>query len=151
MPVTMQQVLAVIDKDEPDYTRAAQLGPDALTHLQQIVDADDPLRASKAAYTASLIPGPGSVELLRKAAEHPDPQIRVAVAHALRNMADAASASLLTRLLEDQDPGVRKVTLGTVGELGRPELRDQVTQIAEQDPEDFLRHMAAETVPRLQR
>ncbi|SRR6266496_667754 len=149
MPVTMQQVLAEIDKDEPDYALAAQLGPDALPHLRQIVDADDPLRASKAAYAASLIQGPGSVELLQKAAEHHDPQVRVTVAHALRNAADAAPTELLERLLADQDPGVRKVALGTVGGLGRSALREQVAMIAAHDPAEFVRGIATETARKL--
>ena len=59
MAVTMQQVLAQIDKDEPDYERAAKLGKGALPHLRQIIEADDPMLASKATYAASLIGGRG--------------------------------------------------------------------------------------------
>jgi HEAT repeat protein len=145
MPVTMQQVLAEIDKDEPNYARAAKLGPDAVPHLRQIAEADDPLRASKAAYLASLIPGQGSVDLLTAAAAHHAPEVRVAVAHALRNTKEAPPAVLET-LLEDSDPGVRKVTLGTVGHLNVPALRAKVAAIAKDDDEEFLRDAAGTTM-----
>jgi len=150
MSVTMQQVLAEIDKDEPNYTRAAQLGPEALPHLRQIVEADDPLRASKAAYLASLIPGPGAVEILRAAAQRREPEIRVTVAHALRNTGEATS-ELLAGLLDDQDSGVRKVALSSVKHLRLPALREKVARIAQHDPEAFLRSIAAETISAMDR
>jgi HEAT repeat protein len=143
MPVTMQQVLAEIDKDEPNYAAAAGLGWEALPHLQMIIEADDPLRAAKAAYAASLIGGMDSPEVLRKAAAHRDPQVRLAMAHGLKNSASGAPTELLKQLLEDGDPGVRKVALGTVEHLAHPELRDIVTAISERDPEDFVRKAAA--------
>jgi HEAT repeat protein len=83
MPVSMSEVLAELDRDEPDYSRAAQLGPEALPHLRQVVEADNPLRAAKAAYLASLIPGNDSTRLLEQAADHADPSVRVAAAHGL--------------------------------------------------------------------
>ena len=39
MSITMQQVLAEIDREEPDYAAFTALGADALPHLQVIVDA----------------------------------------------------------------------------------------------------------------
>ena len=143
MPVNMQQVLAEIDKDEPNYPALAKLGPEALPHLQLIVDADDPLRASKAAYAASLIGGPAAVDLLRKAADHHDPQVRIAAAHGLRNSAEGAPTDLLARLLDDHDAGVRKIALATVGHLKRSDLHEKVAAIAKHDPEEYIRAAAS--------
>jgi hypothetical protein len=36
MPVTMEQVRAFLDPEEPDYQQAAQLGPEALPHLEEL-------------------------------------------------------------------------------------------------------------------
>ena len=149
MPVTMNQVLAEIDKDEPNYAAAAKLGRDALPHLRMIAEAEDPLRASKAAYLASLIGGPDSVELLKKAAEHHDPQVRLAVAHGLRNADAAAPNDLLERLLGDHDAGVRKMAVSTVGDLGRSALKAKVAGIAANDPEEFLRAAAVKATTKL--
>lgn len=141
MAVTMQQVLAEIDRDEPDYNVFRDLGPDALPHLEMIVESHDGLRAAKAAYAASLIAGPGAVDVLTKAAAHPDPQVRVAVANGLRN-SDAAADDVLERLLDDGDSGVRKIALGTVGDLGRADLAAKVALMAADDPHEFLRDAA---------
>jgi HEAT repeat protein len=146
MPVTMQQVLTEIDKDEPNYAAAAALGPEALPSLQMIIDADDPLRAAKAAYAASLIGGPASVAVLKTAAAHRDPQVRIAAAHGLKNSADAAPSEVLGQLLEDHDSGVRKSALSTVGALRRSDLNDRVAAIAKQDPEEHLRTAAKAAV-----
>jgi len=151
MPVTMQEVLAQLDRDEPNYAQAAKLGPGALPHLTQIVEADDPLRAAKAAYLATLIPDPQAVEVVRKAASHRDPQVRVAAAHGLRNAGPgvAAAGELVETLLADRDTGVRKAAIGTAGHLKRPELRKRVEAMSRDDPAEFLRTAAAETVRRL--
>jgi HEAT repeat protein len=142
----MQQVLQEIDKDEPNYPALAALGPEALPWLQMIIDADDPLRAAKAAYAASLIGGPAAVEALKTAAAHRDPQVRIAAAHGLKNSADAAPTETLGKLLEDHDSGVRKSALSTAGALNRPDLNDRVAAIAKQDPEEHLRTAATAAV-----
>ena len=149
MPVTMQQVLAEIDKDEPNYTTIAELGPDALPHLQMIADTNDPLRASKAAYGASLIGGPGAIDILKKAGDHSDAQVRVAVAHALRNLATTAPSELVMKSLGDQDAGVRKLALGTAGLLKRAEFNQRISAIAQNDPDEHIRKRAQTTARQL--
>ena len=144
MPVTMQQVLAEIDREEPRYDQIRALGPDALPHLGMLVEADDGLRAAKAAYAASLIGGADSIDLLRKAADHQDPQVRVAAASGLKNSADQAPTEVLESLLADEDAGVRKMAVGTAGDLNRADLRDKVAGIAADDPEEFLRAAASD-------
>lgn len=149
MPVTMQQVLAEIDKDEPDYAAAAKLGPEALPHLEMIVEANDPLRASKAAYLASLIGGAGAIDLLRKASEHHDPQVRIAVANGLKNLAAAAPTDLVLKSLNDTDAGVRKLAMSTASVLKRPEFSQRIAAIAKSDPEDHLRTAAVAVAQKL--
>ena len=95
MTVTMQQVLAEIDRREPNYPAFAKLGPEALPHLKMIIAADDPLKAAKAAYAASLIGGADAIGLLRVAAEHHDPQVRIAVALSLQHLSEAAPSDLV--------------------------------------------------------
>jgi HEAT repeat protein len=146
----MQQVLAQIDKDEPDYARAAKLGPGVLPHVRQIIEADDPMLASKAAYLASLIGGADAIELLDQAAKRREPEVRVAVAHALQNTSDAPP-HLLERLLGDEDVGVRKLALTTVAELRLLAVQEKVATIAKRDPEEFIRDIAAETNRKLKR
>lgn len=144
MPVTMNDVLTELDRDEPDYDRAARLGPEALPLLGDILAADDPMRASKAAYLAGLIRDPGAETTLQQAAGHRDARVRVAVAHTLANH-EEPSEDLLGRLLDDDDPGVRKLALRSTAARGSARLRDKVSAIADNDPEEHLRTMASGT------
>lgn len=149
MPVTMDQVLKEINRDEPDYPAIARLGPEALPQLQMITEATDPLQAAKAAYAASLIGGPASIDVLRKAADNHDPQVRIAVANGLRNLAAAAPSDLVLKSLNDSDAGVRKFALGTAGLLKRAEFSPRVSAIAQGDPEEHLRTAATATAQKL--
>jgi hypothetical protein len=118
MVVTKQQVIDVLNPDEPNYPEAAKLGPDALPHLDTLVKTADPLLASKATYLASLIQGEQSIDVLKAAAQSNHPEVRVAAAAGARNLASAAAGArnlrrdrlsdLLSSLDNDEDAGVRK-------------------------------------------
>lgn len=108
MAVTMQEVRAVLDPEEPDYEQAAQLGPDALPHLESLVREADPMLASKAAYLASLIPASQSVQVIRQAAQSIFPEVRVAAAAGVSNLRSEDAKSVLPTFLGDPDVGVRK-------------------------------------------
>lgn len=142
MPTTMQQVLAEIDREEPNYAAFAALGADALPHLQMIAEANDPLRSAKAVYAASMIGGSGALALLKAAAEHHEPQVRIAVAHGLQNLAEAAPSELVLKSLSDAHPGVRKLALRTAGQLKRAEFAARVTEMHDNDPAEHLRSAA---------
>ena len=152
MPVTMQQVRAHLDRDEPDYPEAARLGPDALPHLRQLARGDDPMPASKAIYLASLIGTDQSVTIVNEAAGRPNPMVRAAAAGALRNL-DQAPNQLLNSLLNDQDVGVRKVALRSVEASGPSTLpTDVATNVRDMsvnDPNPHLRQLAGGIVNRL--
>lgn len=109
MPVTMDDVRAVLDPEEPDYGAAALLGEEALPHLESLVAGGDPMLASKATYAASLIGGAQAVAAVQEAAQSGDPVVRVAAAAAAANLDAAAASEVLTPLVSDADPGVRKV------------------------------------------
>jgi hypothetical protein len=53
--VTMKQVLALLDVDEPVYAEAAGLGAGALVHVEALIEGPDPMLASKAAFLAGMI------------------------------------------------------------------------------------------------
>jgi HEAT repeat protein len=109
MAVTMEDVRAALDPEEPDYAEAAKLGPDALPHLEVLVNSGDTMLASKATYLASLIKDPRSADIVRMAANRDDPAMRVAAAAAASNLGASAASAVLVDLVGDPDPGVRKV------------------------------------------
>jgi HEAT repeat protein len=109
MAVTMKQVRAALDPEEPDYEKAAQLGPEALPHLEKLVNSGDTMLASKAAYLAGLIKAPKSADVVATAAHSSDPAVRVAAAATASNLSPSAASDVLVDLVADPDPGVRKV------------------------------------------
>jgi hypothetical protein len=148
MPVTLQQVINQLDRDEPDYVQAARLGPDALPHLRQLIQEPDPGLAAKAAYLAGAINGDESPEALALAARHADPVVRVAAAASAKNLS-SVTTSLASTLLDDPDPGVRKWGLKTLEAHHPPGVKAKVEHIMTHDPHLELREQARKIIDRL--
>jgi hypothetical protein len=147
--ITMEQVRAQLDRDEPDYAEAAKLGPDAIPHLTQLVQGGDPMLASKAAYLASLIQSDKSTTVLELAARSSHDQVRIAAAAGVRNLKQV-EAPLLNLLVHDLDAGVRKVTLRSIEAKPQAGAKAMVEEIAKNDPDENLRQLAGKMVNQLQ-
>jgi hypothetical protein len=128
MAVTMKQVRATLDPEEPDYDQVAKLGSGALPHLEALVNSGDTMLASKAAYAAGLIKSPKSAEVVDMAAQSDDPAVRVAAAAAASNLPAKGASAVLSSLIGDPDPGVRKVARQAVPHNAPAEL----TQLLEE-------------------
>ena len=148
MPTTMQQVLAQLDVDEPNYTALAALGPDAIPHLKVLVRSDDPGVASKAAYLATLIDSNESADVIEAASASSHETVRVAAAAGMRNLAPAQAGPWVEKLLDDDDAGVRKQALQTVSALGMSGLEPKVKKMASSDPEKGIRQIAKQGLRR---
>jgi HEAT repeat protein len=149
MPITMQQVLARLDTDEPDYAALATLGPEVVPHLATLVRSDDPGIAAKAAYLASMIDSDDSTDVVEAASTSPHETVRVAAAAGLRNLAPAKAVPAADRLLDDEDTGVRKQALRSVVDLGMSGLEPKVKTMSTADPEQGLRQMAKQGLQRM--
>ncbi len=151
MTVTLEQVLAVLLPDEPDYSAAERLGSEALSHLNSLVTGSDPMLASKAAYLASLIQSDQSVDVLQIAAQSEDPIVRVAAAAGIRNLNQTAANQISFMLLDDTDIGVRKVVLKSLPTQVTPQLRLKLETLTQQESNSFIRQLSTEVLNRLQR
>jgi HEAT repeat protein len=149
MSITMNAVRAKLDPDEPDYAKAAELGPDAIPYLEEIVNGTDTMLASKAAYLASLIKSDKSVSLLETAASNREPIVRIAAASGLRNLSEEDANRVSDPLIEDKDVGVRKVTLKSISNFNSPALVAKVQKLSEKDPEQFIRDLASTTISKM--
>ena len=109
MAVSMKDVRRLLDPDEPNYQAAAELGPEAVGLLRELVDGDDPMLASKAAYAAGMLEGDLGAEVVRAASHSSDVTVRVAAAATARNLPAAVAGAILDDLVADEDPGIRKV------------------------------------------
>ena len=148
MPVTLQDVVNELDREEPDYTQASRLGAEALPFLRQLIQGTNLGLASKAAYLAGQINVQGSIQVLEVAAHHPDPVVRVAAAASARNITKLSPA-LATTFLNDADAGVRKWGLRTLEVHPPAGMRSNVEKIMNHDPEPSLREQARKIIDHL--
>jgi hypothetical protein len=151
MPVSFEQVRAVLVPDEPNYPSAARLGPDALPHLEALAKGENPGLASKAVYLASLIPDERSPRILQDAAQSNRLEVRVAAAAGARNLSPATASAVLLPALDDPDIGVRKVALKSVSsEPGTPPLlRSKIQALTTTDPDRTIRDLASQALRRM--
>jgi HEAT repeat protein len=149
MPVTMKEVRAALDPEEPDYAKAAKLGPQALPHLEKLIARKDPGLASKAASLAGMIESEKAAQVLEKAAKHRDVRVRVAAAHSARHLPKPDASRILAKLMGDKDVGVQKVALKSVprGKLD-DELRSSVETLAKQKGEPGIQNLSKEVLAR---
>lgn len=151
MPITMKDVRAWLDADEVNYANAKKLGSAAIPFLMELVQGGDLGLASKATYLASLIKSKKSAAVLEAAAARDEPVLRVAAASGIRNLSQTQAERMLDRLKDDPDAGIRKVALTSAVGLKSPRVATKLQQMAETDPEPFVRELAASTVKKMKR
>lgn len=146
MPVTMKDVRFWLDAEEVNYNKAKELGPEAIPFLMELVQGEDLALASKATYLASLIHSEGAIAVVETAAASPESVVRVAAASSLRNLPEVQAERVMEQLVHDPDAGIRKVMLNSARQFRSLEVEAKVQQMAENDPESFVREVAASNV-----
>ncbi|MCI0741204.1 MAG: hypothetical protein L0Y72_19410 [Gemmataceae bacterium] len=149
MTITIAQVRAALDPEEPDYEQAAKLGPKALPHLQELVQEADSMLASKAVSLAALIPDERSVQVLKEAARRQDPVVRVAAAAAARHLPGAAASAVLLSLVDDKDSGAQRVALDSVRADATAELRGRIEKLVASRPDPSIYQAAVQALDRI--
>jgi HEAT repeat protein len=149
MAVTMDDVRAALDPEEPNYAKAAKLGPDALPHLDALVSSGDSMLASKATYLASMIKHADSAKVVAKAARSADPIVRVAAASAASKLDSARASDVLLDLVGDPDPGVRKVARAAAPAKPSTKLAKKLDSLAEETTQFSEERTAAPENPPL--
>jgi hypothetical protein len=115
MSVTMVEVRARLDAEEPNYgAAAAALGEDMLPHLEALAQGPDGYLAAKAIALAARVGGRGVAPILRRAARHALPVVRAQVAGSSRRVPPEVAAEILALLVSDEDSGIRKTSLRSV-------------------------------------
>lgn len=148
MPVTMEQVINQLDREEPNYAQASQLGEEAIPHLIILIQGEDVGLATKAASLAGIINTDQSATALEVAVRHPNPLIRIAAAASAQNLTTIPS-SLALELLDDSDVGVRKWTLKSLKIRHPAGVRERVEEIIRSDLDAGIRDRARQIIDQL--
>ena len=110
MSITLAELKALLDIDEPDYAALAVMAAGAMTHLRKLAASSDVSLASKAVSLAGMIGGTSGVNIVTAAAGSEEVLVRLAAAHAVGFLPDHAKVSeVIQGLLADDDLGVVKV------------------------------------------
>lgn len=114
MVVTMKQVMDLLNAEEPRYSKGSELGPEALSHVEAIIKAAEPMLAAKATYLAGFIQDERSVAILIAAANSKHLRIRLAAAGACQHLHFGRVNEILDLLKNDQHKGVRAAALRSI-------------------------------------
>jgi HEAT repeat protein len=148
MAITLEQVRALLDAEEPNYAALARLGPEILPHLRTLIAGGDEYFATKAASLVSRINDDRATAVLRDAANHASPRVRLAVAGGIKNFARPAAAGVLMALLNDSDTGVRKLALKASATKSNAALLAKIGDISKRDPTPAMRMLASQVLSR---
>src|SRR5262245_30568446 len=149
MPLGMEEVLAHLGHEEPNYAHsAATLGPDAVPHLMRVVEDQDAGIAAQATYLAGWINSNDSLAVIERAARSRHTVVRVAAAGSLRLLSSIPPV-LAIHLLNDEIVGVRKLALKSLAVHRPAGVRDKVQEVANNDPNLELRRLAGEVATTL--
>jgi hypothetical protein len=145
--MTVDELRRLLDADETQYSRIApQLTEADLPMVTELAHDENPMRASKAVYLASLL---GGADVVAEAADATDPILQAASASALANLPAAERAPIAERLVGRGDAAVDKLAIRSLeGELS-PNLTDRLRRLSSSSSSDVVRDLSADTLRRL--
>jgi HEAT repeat protein len=144
MTMTMDELRAQLSSIEPDESTYAGIGAEEVGMLRELLDDDEAWLAARAVHALSRIDDPAARDALAEAAGKPRMEVRVAVATSSSHMPAETSDQVLASLLADDHGAVRKWAINAVSERNSAAVREQVTALAANEPDDRLRRLADE-------
>jgi hypothetical protein len=142
-------MIAMLRRDETDYTDAALVGTDLLGTIMELAQGQDVALASKGIFLASLVPDPAGIATVTWAADQGHEWLRVAAAAAARHLPEAVSEAVLATLIIDAHPGVRKSAIESAGAVATDALKTLLDTVVVGDPLEELRDLGQSIVRRV--
>jgi HEAT repeat protein len=151
MSLTKDQIIKMIDLDEPDYQSIIMnLDQSDIPVLVDLIKDPNPAIAAKAVSCLGFMDSPAAVTGLGVAAKHKNPILRVVAANSLKNLSDnPAAVKLIDKLLDDTDIGVRKFAMKTVETKNIKSLKAKIEAISKNEKNDQLKAFSKEILKKL--
>lgn len=146
MPHTKEELIKLIDLDEPDYPSiVAKLSLEDIPLLIELSKDPNLAIATKAISCLGMMNAEKAVVGIQAAVVSANPVLRVAAAHALRNSAALPSAvRLIDKLLDDSDIGVRKFALKAVNHANIKSLKAKVEKMNVKENTELMKNLSKE-------
>ncbi len=151
MPHTKEELIKMINLDEPDYPSiVASLTKDDVPILIELSKDPNPAIATKAISCLGQMNTENALTGVQAAAAHANPVYRVAAAHALRHMSKLpAGVDLLGKMLDDTDIGVKKFALKSVEQANISSLRAKVQTLNANEPNEGIKALSHSILQKL--
>jgi len=151
MPHTKDELIKMINLDEPDYAEImAKLTNDDIPLLNELAQDENPAIATKAISCLAYMNDDRAYAGIEKATKSSNPVLRVAATHAIRNMSNKAGAEkLIDKMLDDTDFGVKKFALKTVEASKMTNLKEKVKQMNLRDSSEHIRTLSKQVMEKL--
>jgi hypothetical protein len=148
MPHTKDELIKMIDIDEPEYPMiVSQLKDDDIPVLIEISKDSNMAIATKAVSCLGMMNNESAVAGIQIASTHNNPIMRVAAVHALQSSSALPSAvKLIDSLLDDTDIGVRKFALKTVQHSNIKSLKARVERIGLQENTELMKNLSKDVL-----
>jgi hypothetical protein len=147
---TMEQVLAALAPDEPQYRIAAQqFGIEALPYLEQLVQSPDALLASKATSLAAAIANSGSIAILEIAAHHKAIGPRAAAAYGIKMLRGPRAEQIVLTLMDDAEPTVAKFAVRAAQQFATINVKKKLNAIISSGANPFVIDEARRVLERI--
>lgn len=151
MPHTKDELIKMIDLDEPDYPAiVADLSKEDIPFLTELSQDANPAIATKAISCLGYMNDDRAFAGVETATKSTNPILRVAATHALRNMSSRPRAeALLSTLLDDDDIGVKKFALKTIGASKFSGLKEKVKQLNLKETNEHMKSLSKQVMDKL--
>lgn len=136
MAMSMQEVRSRLSVIESDTQMYADLGPDEVPVLVELLNDEEAWLASRAVYALIRIGTPEALAAVERAGASTRDEVRVAVAVSASLLPPEVSDRVLTPLLQDHEVGVRKFAIGSVTTGNKESVQRLVSEMT--DAEDAV-------------
>lgn len=151
MPHTKDELIKMINLDEPDYPAiVAKFTKDDIPFLNELAQDENHAIATKAISCLGYLNDDRAFAGVEKASKSSHPVLRVAATHAIRNMSNRQNAErLLDHLLDDDDIGVKKFTLKTIEASRYSNLKQKVQQMHQKENNEAIKTLSKQVMEKL--
>lgn len=152
MQHTMEEIVKIIDLDEPDYSKIVEeLSVEDVPSLIQLSKSSNLSLSLKALSCLSYFQTPAAISTLETISKDEEPLKRLIVAKALgKSFFDKQKQlTILNNLLDDTDLGVRKNALTSVGANSFFELYDKINYMLDQEQNYVIKDLGQQILQKL--
>ena len=149
LPVRLREALEADDAEELGRLLQRRR-PEDFAALRALLTPDPSVptdHRTKALHALGVWGDPAVVPAIRQLLPHLDERGRMSAVGALGRLATPEAVAAILERVEDPSPQVRKLAVWALRRSGTPEARQKLSEVATNDPVEWVREAAARPTP----